>query len=193
VLRLTDDKTISYWDIKRTPGRDDPPHLIDTCWRYLDERTTGENRIPTSDPQSDRKIRSEIATAHLQAGFGSRGAITSLQKRLADAETTIDRLLAFVPTRARDLATQRLNEITKHLLDRAAQLFPDSNRTFVQIQEESDPDTPACHRLQLSIDVDVSKDPTTFAHGVTSLHRALVEVTTPQELSSLRLLVEPLE
>lgn len=191
MLRLSPTQSIGYWDLARvTAGREDAPELIDRCWQYLEERNTNEFRVVSLDRTGVKRTKAELVAAHVQTEIASRGGISSLQRRLADAEATIDRLLAFVPVRSGDLGRERLDMIVQELLATVARELHGVSRTTVQVVDESDPETTACHRMMLTVDWDVDNDPIGLASAVTLLHQRFAQLITPAEFPSINLLVE---
>src|SRR5690606_13044821 len=104
---------------------------------------------------------------------------------------TIDRLLAFVPTRAAAVPEERLNEIVDQVTEWVVALFPAAGAPVIRVAEEVESDTKACHRITVSVMLDNSFDARTFARLAFQLHRQFAEVLSQDELQAIRLIVEP--
>lgn len=177
---------IHFGDLSRDiPGRADPEELAKECWEYLvsvhgSERSTSAHR--------DMKTASELVSAKIRGSLRTELDSRSIIKRQRD---TIDRLLAFVPTRAAAVPEDRLNEIVGRLAEWVVALFPAEGAPVIMLAEEAESDTKACHRITVSVSLHDSFDVGAFAPLAFQLHRQLAEVLTQDELQAIRLIVEP--
>lgn len=192
MFKVFKERWLSDRDLAKSPfGRDDPPELIEQCGDYLSQRTTGEHAAIDLSSTADRKTKAALVSAQVQASVQARLPTRDLERRLALAEATIDRLLAFVPARAKEIRDTRLDAIVEELSAKAAELLPGSRRVRVSVTPEADVDSAACHRIIVSLVVPTTLDANRFAGASTELHRWLAAATDVDEYKAIRLLIEP--
>jgi hypothetical protein len=194
MLPVSPDRHISQWDLARPfAGRQDEPELVDICWRYLVERQDRELR-PEESEQSQRRANAEVVSARILAAAKSSVSTAELSRRLGDAEATIDRLLAFVPTRSALIGSDRLRELSLAVAKSLETVLPKIRRIESSISPETEVDTDACHRIAILVLHDsLAEADEMFAKAEIAAHRALAVNSNQAELQSVRLIVDVVE
>jgi hypothetical protein len=168
------------------PGRADTQADVIGCTVYLGHRQS-RRRGPTHEIAL--KAKSAIATAIVRNSIRPAKS-TDSEQELVEANRTIDRLLAFVPVRAPSVPFERLTAILRELDNIASQSFLGFQRTAITVEPEGERDTTACHRVTVRVFSTSTADARSMAEGIAALHLALAELTTPDELQAITLLVE---
>lgn len=185
MIKASSDHWVSRHDIARTiPGRDDSPEMIERCWEYLVERSS-----PTSGLGYTEAARSEVVAAKVRSSARGSASPHGVEERLAAQQETIDRLLAFVPKRSHFIEPNRLLEIMARLGMEAAELLPGSNPAVVE-EPEADSDTPAFHRIAVTLSTPTDRDILDVARSILKLHKLVAEITSPDEFAAIRLTVD---
>ena len=105
-------------------------------------------------------------------------------------EAEVARLLASLPPRAAEIPEARLQEIVEELADCAAGIF--QGRTITaSVFAESDPETVACHRIELRVGGAEEVDPLEFAERAFALHQQAATRLSTEEYQAILLHVEP--
>ena len=174
--------------VKRIPGREDPPDLAENCWGYLTKNHLVEQQAVSQ--AAARKAAPALVAAKVRLAT-IRATQSEVERKLAERDAVISRLLAFVPTRAKPIDPARLELIVARLMHRAAKLFPESRQIRASTHEETDEDTEACESIVMTIAQDTEADPEAFVAAVSSLHRFLAEDLSSEEYKAVNLVVEP--
>lgn len=167
------------------PGRRDEADVTDGCWDFLEATYSDDAERATRAS----KATNELLAAKLRSRTRSRQSPAELLARIEAQQRTIDRLLAFVPTRAHLITGERLSEITGEVREAAVKLF-DPARVIVRATNEPDTDTTACHRIAVEVAYGDDFDPGVFAVNVFELQRTVAASLTPEEFEAVRLIVD---
>lgn len=164
-------------------GREDPDDLIEECWHHLEvsaeqPHVVGRGRFVTS---------SELIAARIHAAAGGGTPVDELRELVVRQQATIDRLLAFVPTRARPLSSARLEWLIELLNELCTRLF-DNHR--INVTEEDDPESDACHRITIDVAPASEIDPEAFVAATIRLLAEVAGSVSEQEFEAIRILVE---
>lgn len=179
-------ETWMNWDVARPVwGRDDAADLIAKCVEGIDQHITERHELLRASPDSARRASREIAAARMAAG-----PRLELERKVRDQAAVIDRLLAFVPNRARYLDSDRIQQIVLDLHHAAEELLGRRSIWSV-VMPESDEETYAVHRIVLTIECDPNEDIDVFASGAFRLHKLLATMVPREEYLAIRLVVEP--
>jgi hypothetical protein len=171
------------------PGRDDPLDERLACTDYLDRREASRQRGAT--PSGALRAQSAIAAAVVLASVVKSPKELEVEQSLAAANKTIDRLLAFVHTRAASIGAARLEAIVSVLCDTARREFPGLLSLVVVVADEGDRETEACHRITIRAFVPDSITTQESTRAVKAVHRALAEMSEYDELRAITLIVQP--
>ena len=165
-------------------GRRDTLDLRLKCFDYLTGRHD-ELRPAASTPERERKVRHALAEAVVMRSVGLKARDADLYAALAERDGTIqdqlaaiDRLLAYVPARAKSLDGARLDEIAMGI---SALADDQGVRVYLHMSDETDVHTIAAHRINVIADIsdgDVAKLEDAVFDYVAS-------VTSPDETPSL--------
>ena len=172
----------------RVPGREDPPELGERCWNYLARHHLREHYIASQE--AARKAGPALAAAKVLRSAGTRTGHSDLEKRLAEQEEVISRLLAFVPTRARPLEPKRMKAIVVDLLEKAHEVFPKARQIYAITYQETAEDTEACERIVVTVADGLDMEPDAFVAGTMLLHRHLAERLASDEYRAVNLIVD---
>lgn len=173
---------------------DDPPELVDRCWRYLTEEHTGQFRAvtrPLSSSAAHRVQADLLAERVRRAATGYPPARSDTERQLAAATATIDRLLAFVPPRAAEIPPERLSEIAKSVIRTARVEFVHAKSVLLLLDGETDTDTEASCRMSVTVEVPPQHaNPEELARAVRATHASLTNTSSRAEYAAIRLIVE---
>jgi hypothetical protein len=181
-------------------ARGDDVALARSCWEYLSHRTTGEFEAVRIAPQgNETRLLADLVAASIQASVQRRASeiearssnVERLESLLASANATIDRLLAFVPSRAAVLSAERMAVLADCLGDITRQRVPNALNVTVTSIPEQDPNSSASHRVTVRFQVAGSPDMTALSEQIRAIFADLVEQTTSDEFEALRLFVDP--
>ena len=166
-------------------GRDDSADLIARCVEGIDQHLADRHELLRASPDSARRASREIMAARMAAG-----PRLELERKVRDQAAVIDRLLAFVPNRARHLDADRIQQIVLNLHHAAEELLGRRSIWSV-VMPENDEETYAVHRIVLTIECDPSEDIDVFASSAFKLHKRLATMVSREEYLAIRLVVEP--
>jgi len=166
------------------PGRPDRDFEIATCVKYLREVWS----LASRGPGVDDKTRNAILHARVQGAFANP-VIVQLREQIQQQDTTISRLLAFVPPKAQALIPGRLSTIIDEVREMSSSLFKGRNINLM-LSDEDDPESVACHRLTVSIETSEQDDVQGLVAAEMKLREHLVSSMSDKELRALRILVE---
>ena len=169
------------------PGRPDHPSDINACIKYLRQGIWAVRAFTA--PGVDEKARNALVHARVQGAFAQSPMIAQLREQLVAQDTTISRLLAFVPPKAQAIGESRLHEIIRQVRRVAAELFG-GREIILTLTEEDDSESLACHRLTVSVQTDERDDVTPLVNAEMKLREHLVSFMADKELRALRVLVE---
>ena len=174
------------WDVARPVwGRDDPADVIARCADGIRHHMTERYDLPPPTRDSAIRASQEIIAAKMAAG-----PRLELERKVREQAIVIDRLLAFVPSRARTLDSDRMQQIVHNLHEAAEELL--GNRSiWSAILPETDEETFAAHRFVLTIECDPAEDMASFAASAFDLHRKLSQIVSRDEYMAIRLVIEP--
>jgi hypothetical protein len=169
------------------PGRPDHPSDINACIKYLRRGTWALRTV--NAPGVDEKARNALVHARVQGAFAQSPMIAQLREQLIESDTTIARLLAFVPPKAQALSDSRMHEIVREVGRVATELFQ-GHKIVLTLTEENDSESLACHRLTVSVQTDEDDDITPLVNAEMKLREHLVSFMADKELRAIRVLVE---
>jgi hypothetical protein len=173
------------------PGREDPESMIEAAKRYLlRAEITGVHRVH-SESRAKRAQARVAASIVQQSASRVRKPDGALEQQLADAHATIDRLLAFVPSRAPGISKERIYQIASALIAATRELIPVSE-PIALVGPEEDPESEARDRIAIHFKVPADYELGDLSNAIFRIHRRLAELTTPMEHRAIHLSVEPL-
>jgi len=189
-MRVADQRWLYRSDFEGAVlGRDDPPELSDECWGYLEDwEIHARQLIPP--PDRAQRATAELIAARVRSATGTHAAERELRRTVERQQATINRLLAFVPTRSGSLQSERLGALISRLTEVARTSFANED-VQVTAEIEDDDDTTAYHRLIVEVPVSDEFDVSAFATASARLDVFLAEAVTATELQAIRLLIEP--
>lgn len=167
---------------RSTFGREDPPELVERCISYFSRGGASHRAHKAKGRLISAKTRGRLVQTKRKAGS------ESLREALDEAEATINRLLAFVPRRAPEIPSERLQEIGREVVAKARDLFQVDVVPIVT--PETDEDSQAAHRLTV-VAPPGEMEPAEWARRSFVLHRYIAGMLTMPERESLRLSVKP--
>jgi hypothetical protein len=170
-------------------GREDPQSLSDDCWEYLEDwEEHAKQLIPT--PERAQRATAELIAARIRAATGSHAAERELRRTVERQQATINRLLAFVPTRSGAVDTSRLAAIVENIRTAAETIF---HVPQIEVTEELEPedDTTAYHRITVEIPVTPEFDVALFFQRTTELDHFVANELSDEEIHAIRVLIEP--
>ncbi|HYU51970.1 MAG TPA: hypothetical protein VEK37_03465, partial [Gemmatimonadaceae bacterium] len=143
----------------------------------------------------DEKARNAILHARVVGSFANPVLVQlreQLQQRdelLTQQDTTISRLLAFVPAKALAVSDERLQAIVAEVGEIAASVFKGHNIKW-SLSDEDDPESLACHRFTVVVEMTDKDDLEELVVAEMKLREQLVSSMSDKELRALRILVE---
>ncbi len=163
------------------PGRNDPPEMVAGCITFL----RGWHRPPHG---TEEKTRNALVHARVQTASGN-ARIRELEQQVAQRDSTIDRLLAFVPGHAKAIPNDRQREIVGMLGSLVNQYFP-GVRAQLHLMEEHDHDTEACHRVEILFEIPEKVSVPELVDAEVNLRREFIDRVSAEELRAITLLLE---
>lgn len=166
-------------------GRDDPDDVVEECWHHLEaaaERAEHQRRGRFS-------TSSALIAARIHASAGSATS-EDLPEVIRRQQAAIDRLLAFVPTRAKPLSASRIAGVQDQLEQASTELFGEHR---ILVDDEDDTDSIACHRFTVEAKMRDDFDPALFVAATTELFKRLAQRLSEEEYEALRVIVEPVQ
>jgi hypothetical protein len=189
MYKVGDQRFVHSHDLMASiPGREDSHEEKAFCNAYLERREAARHHGTTQI--AVLKAQSAIATAFVRASAFKAPRDADLEQNLAAANKTIDRLLAYVPTRAAKIDTARLDELVTALCDSAVSAFPGLSSAVVMSSLETALGTQACHRISIRLTVPGQTTARQVVEGIKSVHRTLATRATDHELAAINLIVE---
>jgi hypothetical protein len=166
--------------------------MVAACVDYLQHHYAGR----ATRPSADAAIRSALAAARVQAWTaavspGTARRVNELAATLVQQQATIDRLLAHIPGRMRELDAARLEQIRALVAAWAAEVFELPAKAGVEVRPERESDTEACHRVAVRIPLTADADPEVFVRRERVLHERLAQTLGKEEFRAVQLTVEP--
>lgn len=174
-------------DLESDPsGREDTAEHKAVCLEYLVDPTASSP--PSEGAALAQRVQAQLVAARVRDATSTRA---DLERRLEQANATIDRLLAFVPARAPQIPEPRLDELVSGLLRSVTANFPSASLVAVVVAQELDRDTEACHKITLKIELPDSVEASAIAAGIQAAHRYFAQAASVNERLAVRLIVAP--
>lgn len=191
MIEVREGRWLHFDDLAREiPGREDSPETIELCWRYLASGAERKTANALRSPELARTVMAEVVAARVRASTVMRLSPQEIEERLEAQDAAIDRLLAFVPTRAAALSPKRLDRLGQLVQGIAAEVFRGAG-TRLSITREEAADSAACHRLVLEVDQGSDLDPMEFVRASAFVHARLAQSVSSDEFQAVRLFIEP--
>ncbi len=176
-------------------GREDPPEMVAACVDYLQHRFGERGATQSRHRPGDVVVRSALAAARVQASTIAASGVTArrlaeLAATLVQQQATIDRLLALIPGRVRELAPEELAQVRRRVVAWARELFGLHQDPAVDLEAERDPGTEHCHRIVVKVPEGALRDPEEHVQREFELQRRLATELAGDAYRAIQLSVE---